>query len=92
MAFTKSFYEKYDNTSDVIRAQEHFVTEYGVKEMSISLNTNIYEYCYKNKPLKNKSKTYKLKIKEPYDTEDDYLRMFYFKRRQGWGKYKIINL
>ena len=92
LAFTKSFYEKYDNTSDVIRAQEHFVTEYGVKEMSISLNTNIYEYCYKNKPLKNKSKTYKLKIKEPYDTEDDYLRMFYFKRRQGWGKYKIINL
>lgn len=92
LAFTKSFYEKYDNTCDVIRAQEHFVTEYGVKEMSISLNTNIYEYCYKNKPLKNKSKTYKLKIKEPYDTEDDYLRMFYFKRRQGWGKYKIINL
>jgi putative methyltransferase len=92
LAFTKSFYEKYDNTSDVIRAQEHFVTEYGVKEISISLNTNIYEFCYKNKPLKNKSKTYKLKIKEPYDTEDDYMRMFYFKRRQGWGKYKIINL
>jgi hypothetical protein len=92
LSFTKSFYEKYDNTSDVIRAQEHFVTEYGVKEMTISLNTNIYEYCYKNIPLKNKSKTYKLKIKEPYDTEDDYLRMFYFKRRQGWGKYKIINL
>lgn len=92
LAFTKSFYEKYDNTSDVIRAQEHFVTEYGVKEITISLNTNIYEFCYKNKPLKNKSKTYKLKIKEPYDTEDDYMRMFYFKRRQGWGKYKIINL
>ena len=92
LAFTKSFYKKYDNTSDVVRAQEHFVTEYGVKEMSISLDTNIYEYCYKNKPLKSKSKTYKLKIKEPYDTEDDYLRMFYFKRRQGWGKYKIINL
>lgn len=90
--FTKSFFEKFDNNRDVIMAQEHFVTEYGVKEVKVTLDSNIYEYCYKNELLKSKQKTYKLKIKEPYDTEDDYMRMFYFKRRQGWGKYKIINL
>jgi len=73
-------------------AQEHFVTEYGVKELKVTLDSNIYEYCYKNHPLNSKQKTYKLKIKESYDTEDDYMRMFYFKRRQGWGKYKILNL
>jgi len=91
-AFTKSFFEKFDNNKDVIMAQEHFVTEYGVKELKVTLDSNIYEYCYKNHPLNSKQKTYKLKIKEPYDTEDDYMRMFYFKRRQGWGKYKILNL
>jgi len=91
-AFTKSFFEKFDNSKDVVMSQEHFVTEYGVKELKVTLDSNVYEYCYKNQSLKSKQKTYKLKIKEPYDTEDDYMRMFYFKRRQGWGKYKIINL
>ena len=91
-SFTKSFFEKFDNNKDVIMAQEHFVTEYGVKELKVTLDSNIYEYCYKNHALNSKQKTYKLKIKEPYDTEDDYMRMFYFKRRQGWGKYKILNL
>ena len=91
LKFTKSFFREFDITSDVILAQEHFVTEYGVKELKISIDTNIYEFCYKNEPLESKTKTYKLKIKEPYDTEDDYMRMFYFKRRQGWGKYKILN-
>ena len=90
--FTKSFYNEFDTNRDVVIAQEHFVTEFGVKEIKVTLNKNIYEYCYKNEPLKSKQKTYKLKIKEPYHTEDDYMRMFYFKRRQGWGKYKIINL
>ena len=91
LKFTKSFFREFDITSDVILAQEHFVTEYGVKELKITIDTNIYEFCYKNEPLESKTKTYKLKIKEPYDTEDDYMRMFYFKRRQGWGKYKILN-
>jgi len=91
-AFTKNFFNKFYDNKDVIMAQEHFVTEYGVKELKVTLDSNVYEYCYKNEPLKSKQKTYKLKIKEPYDTEDDYMRMFYFKRRQGWGKYKIINL
>ena len=90
--FTKNLFNKFDDNKDVIMAQEHFVTEYGVKELKVTLDSNIYEYCYKNEPLKSKQKTYKLKIKEPYDTEDDYMRMFYFKRRQGWGKYKILNL
>jgi hypothetical protein len=92
LTFTKSFFNKFDNNSDVVLAQEHLITEFGVKQLSITLNSNIYEYCYKNESLKSKQKTYKLKIKEPYDTEDDYNRMFYFKRRQGWGKYKILNL
>lgn len=90
--FTKSFYNEFDNNQNTILAQEHFVTEFGVKELKVSLDYNIFEYCYKNESLIKKKKTYKLKIKEPYDTEDDYMRMFYFKRRQGWGKYKIINL
>lgn len=92
LAFTKSFYNEFDDTKEVVLAQEHFITEFGVKEMKVTLEKNIYEFCYKNEPLKEKQKTYKLKIKEPYDTEDDYMRMFYFKRRQGWGKYKILNL
>jgi radical SAM superfamily enzyme YgiQ (UPF0313 family) len=92
LTFTKLFYKEYDNNQDVVIAQEHFVTEYGVKKMDVSIDSNIYEYCYKNEPLKSIQKTYKLKVKEPYDTEDDYMRMFYFKRRQGWGKYKIVNL
>ena len=91
LKFTKQFFKEYDTTSDVILAQEHFVTEYGVKKMDVTIATNIYEFCYKNEPLEIKNKTYKLKVKEPYDTEDDYMRMFYFKRRQGWGKYKILN-
>ena len=90
--FTKNLFNKFDNNKDVIMAQEHFVTEYGVKELKVTLNSNIYEYCYKNESLKSKQKTYKLKVKEPYNTQDDYSRMFYFKRRQGWGKYKILNL
>ena len=92
LTFTKSFYNEFDDTQDTVIAQEHFVSEFGVKELKVTLDKNIYEYCYKNEPLKSKQKTYKLKVKEPYDTEDDYMRMFYFKRRQGWGKYKIINL
>ena len=92
LKFTKSFFKTLDGNSDTIIAQEHFVTEYGVKKMDVTIETNIYEFCYKNEPLENTKKTYKLKIKEPYDTEDDYMRMFYFKRRQGWGKYKILNL
>ena len=91
-SFVKSFYKNFDDNKNVIMAQEHFVTEYGVKELKVTLDSNIYEYCYKNHPLNSKQKTYKLKIKESYDTEDDYMRMFYFKRRQGWGKYKILNL
>ena len=91
-SFVKSFYKNFDDNKNVIMAQEHFVTEYGVKELKVTLDSNIYEYCYKNHPLNSKQKTYKLKIKESYDTEDVYMRMFYFKRRQGWGKYKILNL
>src|SRR6056300_500417 len=91
-SFVKSFYKNFDDNKNVIMAQEHFVTEYGVKELKVTLDSNIYEYCYKNHPLNSKQKTYKLKIKESYDTEDDYMRMFYFKRRQGWGKYIILNL
>jgi len=91
-SFVKSFYKNFDDNKNVIMAQEHFVTEYGVKELKVTLDSNIYEYCYKNHPLNSKQKTYKLKIKESYDTEEDYMRMFYFKRRQGWGKYKILNL
>lgn len=92
LTFTKSFYNEFDDNQNTILAQQHFVTEFGVKELKVSLDYNIFEYCYKNESLIKKKKTYKLKIKEPYDTEDDYMRMFYFKRRQGWGKYKIINL
>jgi len=92
LKFTESFYYEFDNNKDVVIAQEHFVTEYGVKKVNITIDSNIYEYCYKNQPLESVQKTYKLKVKEPYDTEDDYMRMFYFKRRQGWGKYKILNL
>jgi len=92
LAFTKSFYNEFDDNQDTILAQEHFVNQFGIKELKVSLDYNIFEYCYKNESLRKKKKTYKLKIKEPYDTEDDYMRMFYFKRRQGWGKYKIINL
>ena len=92
LEFTESFYYEFDNNKDVVIAQEHFVTEYGVKKVNITIDSNIYEYCYKNQPLESVQKTYKLKVKEPYDTEDDYMRMFYFKRRQGWGKYKILNL
>lgn len=90
--FTKSFYNEFDNNQNTILAQEHFVSQFGIKELKVSLDYNIFEYCYTNESLIKKKKTYKLKIKEPYDTEDDYMRMFYFKRRQGWGKYKIINL
>jgi putative methyltransferase len=92
LEFTESFYYEFYNNKDVVIAQEHFVTEYGVKKVNITIDSNIYEYCYKNQPLESVQKTYKLKVKEPYDTEDDYMRMFYFKRRQGWGKYKILNL
>jgi hypothetical protein len=92
LSFAKHHFIEFDDTNDVIVAQENFVTEYGVKEMDVTIETNIYEFCYKNNPLTRTNKTYKLKIKEPYDSEDDYMRMFYFKRRQGWGKYKIINL
>ena len=92
LAFTKSFYNEFDDNQDTILAQQHFITEFGVKELKVTLNKNIYEYCYKNESLKSKQKTYRLRVKEPYDTQDDYNRMFYFKRRQGWGKYKIINL
>ena len=76
--FTKSFYnEKFDTTNDTIIAQQHFVSEFGVKELKVTLNKNIYEYCYKNVTfIKSKQKTYKLKVKEPYDTEDDYMRIF----------------
>ena len=80
------------NEIDVITAQESFVTELNVMENEVTLNKNIFEICYKNEEPKVITKTYQLKVKEPYDTEDDYMRMFYFKRRQGWGKYKILNL
>jgi hypothetical protein len=36
-AFTKNLFNKFDDNKDVIMAQEHFVTEYGVKELKVTL-------------------------------------------------------
>lgn len=87
----RDYFLKYSQDQDVIKSQEEFITDIGVKSKNVVLMKNIYNYCYKNEDLLNDKFTYKMVIRDKYETEDDYMKMFYFKRRQGWGKYRIIN-
>jgi len=90
--FCLSYFNQYDDDLDVVVAQQEFITEMGVDTKVVPLSKNIFEYCYKKEDLVSKEKKYELVIRENYDNEDDYMKMFYFKRRQGWGKYRIENL
>lgn len=90
--FCLQFFLKFDDDADVIVAQKEFITEMGVDTKNVTLTKNVFEYCYKKQDLRNIKKNYEFIIREEYDNEDDYMRMFYFKRRQGWGKYRIENL
>jgi hypothetical protein len=87
--FCLSIFKTYSNNENVIIAQTDFITSFGVDKKTTLLNENIFHYCYKSEPLKGGIYSYNLTIREPYGSEDDYMRMFYFKRRQGWGKYRI---
>ena len=87
--FCLGIFKTYCNNENVIIAQTDFITSFGVDKKTILLNENIFHYCYKSEPLKGGIYSYNLTIREPYGSEDDYMRMFYFKRRQGWGKYRI---
>jgi hypothetical protein len=90
--FCLQFFLKFDDDADVIVAQKEFITEMGVDTKNVTLTKNVFEYCYKKQDLRHIKKNYEFIIREEYDNEDDYMRMFYFKRRQGWGKYRIENL
>jgi hypothetical protein len=90
--FCLQFFLKFDDDADVIVAQKEFITEMGVDTKNVTLTKNVFEYCYKKQDLRDIKKNYEFIIREEYDNEDDYMRMFYFKRRQGWGKYRIENL
>jgi putative methyltransferase len=92
LAFVRKYMEKYTISDDLQTAQEKFTTIYNLKETSVKLNSNIYEVCYKNENLKKQSKTYLLQSKENYSSEDQYNKQFYYKRKSGVGKYRIVNL
>lgn len=76
---------------DLIKAQQAFTTEPEVISSEISLDSNIFEFVFKGEELSNISKKYKLTVKNSYESSQDYFDMFYYRRRQGWGKYKILN-
>lgn len=92
LAFIRKCMEKYKISKDLQTAQEKFITTYNIKKTSVKLNSNIYEVCYKNEDFKKLSKTYLLETKEKYSSEDQYYKQFYYKRRSGVGKYRIVNL
>lgn len=78
-----------DLKNSVIEAQKKFVTEYNVDKITLSLEYNIYDYLFKGVKLVNSEKIYNLTIREKYTDQADFYNKFYFRRRQGWGKYKI---
>lgn len=85
--------ENFSVDKELIKAQQAFTTSPNVREMEVSLNSNIFEYVFKGEEdLLNSRKTYRLTVKNSYESTQDYFDMFYYRRRQGWGKYKILNL
>lgn len=76
-------------STNIIVAQNAFVTQYNKDTVSVNLDHNLYEYIYKNTELVNKKSSYNLYLKEQCSDELDYYNKFYFRRRQGWGKYRI---
>tara|TARA_E500000318_G_scaffold45315_2_gene42797 strand:+ start:409 stop:2238 length:1830 start_codon:yes stop_codon:yes gene_type:complete len=89
--FIRSFMKRFKISEDLTNAQEKFITRYNIKESSVTTQSNIFEVCYKNEPIQNGNRTYHLQTKENYTTEDQYYKQYYYKRRSGVGKYRILN-
>ena len=83
--------KRFKISEDLTNAQEKFITRYNIKESSVTTQSNIFEVCYKNEPIQNGNRTYHLQTKENYTTEDQYYKQYYYKRRSGVGKYRILN-
>lgn len=73
----------------VLQAQQEFVTTPDRLVVELSLEYNVFDHIFKNEVLTKQSVIYKLEMRERFENLDDYYKKFYFRRRQGWGKYKI---
>jgi hypothetical protein len=78
---------------DLIRWQEDFVTSYDLEyPMQVKQNYNFHEFITDEecKHLININKNITVNLVDSFTDKEDYLNRMYYKRRQGWGKVRVV--
>jgi putative methyltransferase len=78
---------------DLIQWQEDFVTSYDLEyPMQVKQNYNFHEFITDEecKHLININKNITVNLVDSFTDKEDYLNRMYYKRRQGWGKVRVV--
>lgn len=85
------YFDNYDLHSDVIDFQHTYVTsiERADTAFTATYTVPVWETINQIVPDPSTEYVYQFEIPEPYRDRAEYLDSFYFRRRKGWGKYKV---